>query len=171
MTASAAAATVMEAWRQQITDYQFKTFRPYNEKYRNSDEIRISVKSQEAYTVPQDSRIIVRAEIKRTRNAGVAADAASTDFTFANNYFAHLLDRMQYIVNNVEVDSMKSLGVTSTVKTYLTNTAVETVGLATAGWSHVSWHLDDETFVAIVPLSMISGFASDFKDEIGRAHV
>ena len=94
----------------------------------------------------------------------MAADATATDITFANNYFAHLLDRMQYIVNNLEVDSMKSLGITSTLKTYLTNTAVETVGLATAGWSHVSWNPDDETFVAIVPLSMISGFASDFKD-------
>lgn len=154
----------MEAWRQQITDYQFKSFLPFNEKYRNSDEIRISVKSQEAYTVPQDSRIIVRGEWKLNRNAGVAADAPSTDFQFVNNYIAQLFDRVRYIVNNVEVDSMKSLGITSTVKTYLTNTAAETVGLTTAGWKNVNSNDADKTFCAIVPLSMISGFASDFKD-------
>lgn len=158
----------MEAWRQQITDYQYQTFHPYNDRSRNNDEIRITIKNQEAYTVPQDSRICVRGQCKSRRNAGVDAAAAVTQFEAVNNYVAHLFERMRYVVNNVEVDSMKAVGITSTVKTYLTNTAAETVGLATAGWSSWSYNEADATFRAVVPLSMISGFASDFNSVMIR---
>lgn len=158
----------MEPWRQEIIDYQIKTYVPTNEKYRNSDPIRISVNSQDSYTVPQDSSIHVRGECRRKRNTGVADDAAATDFVLVNNHIAHMFSRVTYSVNKVEVDTMSSLGVTSTVKTYLTNTADETVGLATAGWSKVNWNAEDNTFCAVVPLSMISGFASDFKDVMVR---
>ncbi|CAH0381374.1 unnamed protein product [Bemisia tabaci] len=165
----------MEAWRQEIIKYEYIRFGPVDEWDGNNDSIRFTPDTHGLITVPQDSRIFMRVEVKLEKNPGAAADATKPPFKLANNYIQHMFDRMQYKMNGTEVDSMQSVGVTSTLKNYLTYTRAETAGLATAGfcdithsWTEWDYTTANQTFSAIVPLSSLSGFAVHFKDVLVR---
>lgn len=165
----------MEAWRQEIIEYEYIRFGPVDERRGNNDSIRFTPDTHGLITVPQDSRIFIRIEVKLEKNPGAAADATKPKVKWVNNYPLQLFDRMQYKVNGTEIDSMQSVGVTSTVKNYLTYTKGEIVGLATAGFRDITpswteWDMTtvDETQCAVVPLSSLSGFAVHFKDVLVR---
>lgn len=148
--------------------YQYHTYQPYNATFKNNDEIRIPVNSQELYTVPGESRLYIEGKWAGHRRAGVDAAAPRSTISWSNNAFAFLFDQIRYEVNGVEVDKMKMLGITSTVKTLLTNTDEECRALELGGFTGLFIDEANATFYGLVPLSMLLGFADDFKGVLIR---
>lgn len=146
--------------------YGWHKYRPYNATYKNNDEIRIPVNSQDLYTVPGDSTIVIEGTIKYEKKPG-ATTADSLELETVNNAVAFLFDQIRYELNGVEIDRCKYVGVTSTAKVYLTCTKEEAKGLKVAGWD--SPITDGKSkFYTIIPLSMFLGFASSCKDPLFR---
>ncbi|CAH0389296.1 unnamed protein product [Bemisia tabaci] len=151
-----------------IKYYQYHPQHPYIGSFRNSDEIRIPVNSQDLYTVPGESKLYVEGTVEYIpKGEGAAKDDGKTVF-LSNNAIAFLFDQVRYEVNGKEIDRTKHVGLTSTARTLLTRTKDEVAGLEYAGWGGPSVNARDKTFRALVPLSMLLGFADDFKGVLIR---
>lgn len=148
--------------------YQYHTYQPYNATYKNNDEIRIPVNSQDLYTVPGESKLYVEGVLTFTKKIKGDTSTDGAVCTLSNNAVAHLFDQIRYEINGVEVDKTRMVGVTSTAKVLLTMTKEETTGLKIAGWNSPPFHEPTKTFYAQVPLDMLLGFAGDFKGALIR---
>lgn len=149
-----------------IKYYQDHKYHPYNNTFRNNDEIRIPINNMENYTVPGFSRLMIEGTFKVAKKATAqAADQVTAKLN--NNAIAHLFEQVRFELNGVEIDRTRHVGVTSTVKTLLTTNKEEQKGLKIAGWDFPI--IEGENFYASVPLSMLLGFAHDFKDVLVRA--
>src|ERR1043166_5613591 len=84
---------------------------PYaNTSYGTSDEIRIPIQSQDAYTFPAESYLYIQGKLTDE------ADAVKDEISFVNNGLAHLFDEISYEINEVVIDRVKNTGITTTMK-------------------------------------------------------
>ncbi|XP_012062899.1 PREDICTED: LOW QUALITY PROTEIN: uncharacterized protein LOC105626202 [Atta cephalotes] len=89
------------------------TYSPFaNTTFGYSDEIRIQ--QQDLYTLPYESFLYV--EGKLTKNKAVQ----SAHVTLGNNCIAFIFDEIRYELNGVEIDRNRNVGITSTLKNYVT---------------------------------------------------
>lgn len=93
------------------------------------------------------------------------------DSSFVNNAAAHLFDEIRYELNNFEVDRCKNVGISTTMKGYVSFTFREMTHLKIA-----SWNIDkpeevtnDGTYSYCIPLKSIFGFAEDYRNVIINA--
>lgn len=152
-------------------DYYYKqphTYRPYTPSFRNNDEIRISVCSQDLYTLPGHSLIQIEGKVTYAPKADGAATDDGKSVILTNNALAFLFDQVRYELNGVEIDRTRHVGVTSTAKTLLTCTKDEAAALEIAGWGAPVFNAADKTFRGSIPLGFLLGFANDFKGYIVR---
>lgn len=148
--------------------YQTHTYQPYNATFKNNDEIRIPVNSQDLYTVPGESKLYVEGVLTFTKKNKADTSTDGAVCALSNNAIAHLFDQIRYEINGVEVDKTRMVGVTSTAIVLLTHTKEETTGLKLAGWNSPPFHEATKTFYAQVPLDILLGFARDFKGALIR---
>lgn len=141
-----------------ITNYQFHNHSPYQPSTKNNDEIIISIQQQDVYVYLHDSSIIVEGVIIKADNT-VSATAK-----LANNAPAFLFDSITYKLNNYEIDQCRNVGITTTMKNYISKNPNESKMLYKAGWS------PDEPitptsgrFYFCIPLNSILGFAEDYR--------
>ncbi|CAH0394636.1 unnamed protein product [Bemisia tabaci] len=157
----------MSAETRALKYYQLHTYQAYNPSFKNNDEIRIPVNSQDLITVPGYSKLYVEGTIKFTpKVAGVKADGVVCNLS--NNAVAYLFDQVSYEVNGVEVDRTRKVGVTSTANVLLTRTKEEAAALKLAGWNSPIIDEANNTFYALVPLDMLLGVFGDYKDPLIR---
>ena len=78
-----------------------------------------------------------------------------------NNCVAFIFDEIRYELNGVEIDCNRNVGITSTLKNYVTMSSDRSVILRNAGW-------DAQTTAAgyfnfCVPLYVLLGFCEDYR--------
>ncbi|KAJ8962478.1 hypothetical protein NQ314_005700 [Rhamnusium bicolor] len=96
-----------------VEDYQFHTYQPYiPENLNYNDEIRIPIQDLDAYTVPCNSYLYI--EGKLTKSDG----SKSTKLEFING-IAFIFREIRYEMNGIVVDSVRNVGLISTIKSYL----------------------------------------------------
>ena len=157
----------MSAETKALKYYQLHTYQAYNPSFKNNDEIRIPVNSQDLITVPGYSKLYVEGTIKFTpKVAGTKTDGVVCNLS--NNAVAYLFDQVSYEVNGVEVDRTRKVGVTSTANVLLTRTKEEAAALKLAGWNSPIIDEANNTFYALVPLDMLLGVFGDYKDPLIR---
>ncbi|XP_072155733.1 uncharacterized protein [Bemisia tabaci] len=149
-----------------VVYYQYHTYNPYNATFKNNDEIRLPINSQDLYTVPGDSKIYVEGTIDVTLKTG--STAADFQYEMTNNALLYLFEQIKYEINGEEVDRARSVGVTSTCKTLLTSSPQELNALQIAGWGTPIRCGSDNTFYGMIPLSMVLGFNPDVKTPLVR---
>lgn len=148
--------------------YQPHPYLPYIASFRNNDEIRITVNSQDLYTVPGDSSILIEGTVTYApKTEGAPADDG-TNVILSNNAPAFFFDQIRYELNGVEIDRSRHVGLTSTAQTLLTCTKDEASALEIAGWGAPSVEPTDKSFSFLVPLEHYLGFARGFKGCIVR---
>lgn len=152
-----------------ITSMEMHAHAPYApSRLKNNDEIRIPVHQQDALTLPSESLLKVAGTLKSTSEG-----ALNTTLMVGNNFFAFLFEEIRYEIGGTEVDRVRNVGITTTMKNVLSIRYSERGTLSSIGWSedgHSSLtNTTDGKFVAYIPLKRLMGFAEDYRKAI--AHV
>lgn len=149
---------------EEVTRYQWHTFTPFvsTGDYGNNDEIRIAVNSQDLQTHPGKSYIIVELSVNSEQTAPPNPQIKTQ---LINNAIAFLFSEIRYELNGVEVDSVKNLGVASTLKNLVSLDPVHAKALTNACWlSDPSEKLPVKgKYTFMIPLKHLLGFAEDYR--------
>ncbi|MBV2145325.1 MAG: hypothetical protein KTM48_01085, partial [Wolbachia endosymbiont of Pissodes strobi] len=133
-------------------------------KLSNNDEILIPVHEIEKYTLPCESFLYIEGKLSK------ADGTVSKTLSLVNNGIAFLFREMRYQLNGVTIDSIRDVGLTSTLKGYLSYNTNESDKLKNAGWSpKIANTLVDEktgSFNVCIPLKMLMGFFEDYRKVI-----
>lgn len=144
-----------------IVGLAYHTHLPYTSTtFNNNDEIRIPINQQDVYTLPCESYLHIKLEY--TNSNGIYDQTLK----LCSNALAFLFDEIRYEISGSEVDRVKNVGITSTIKNMLTIKPYEINTLENSGWasdliSHMAPSSKDISFC--IPLKRLFGFAEDFK--------
>lgn len=141
-----------------IVGHQYHTYAPYSTAFNNSDEIRITIQSQDLYVQPSESYLLIDLTIGRANAAAIPADSAST----VKYFIAHLFSEMRYELNGFEIDRCKSPGITSLLKTIVAckEEDYQMMKLFDLGADNT---INVGNVNMILPLRFVFGFCDDFK--------
>ncbi|XP_024875593.1 uncharacterized protein LOC112456996 [Temnothorax curvispinosus] len=148
-----------------IVKIETHTYNPYtNTTFEYSDEIRIPTQQQDLYTLPCESFLYVEGTLTVTRAAGQADNVV-----LGNNCVAFMFDEIRYELDGVEIDHCRNVGITSTLKNYVTVSSDRSVILRNAGWE--PHNNANGYFNFCVPLNLLLGFCEDYKRVWRMPHV
>lgn len=163
-----------------IVSYEYHSHQPFGStSFDNNDEIRISIPEIDNYTLPSESYLYVEGSVRKIGADGNVTKDASATAQLINNPVAFMFSDIRYLINGVQVDSVRNVGITSCMKGYLSFSPSDVLKLENAGWS-VESDVSDPTkpgiikatasaldkkgnFGLSVPLNTLLGVAEDFK--------
>ncbi|KYN01411.1 hypothetical protein ALC62_07805, partial [Cyphomyrmex costatus] len=146
-----------------IVKFEFHTYNPYaNTTFGHSDEIRIPIQQQDLYTLPCESFLYIEGRLT------VKKKDDETPTTLGNNCIAFMFDEIRYEFDSVEIDRNRNVGITSTLKNYVSLTYDKSLIALNAGWNSRS-DITEGYFNFCVPLNMLLGFCEDYKRVIVNA--
>ncbi|XP_024874032.1 uncharacterized protein LOC112456000 [Temnothorax curvispinosus] len=125
---------------------------------------RIPIQQQDLYTLLCESFLYVegRLVIKRRNDESVT--------TLANNCVAFMFDEIRYELNGVEIDRNRNVGITSTIKNYVSLSYNDSQLMRNAGWDVTSSILEGY-FNFCVPFKLLLGYCEDYKRVWRMSHV
>ncbi|XP_024878465.1 uncharacterized protein LOC112458879 [Temnothorax curvispinosus] len=133
------------------------TYNPYAiTTFDYSDEIRIPIQQQDLYTLPCESFLYVEGTLTVTR----AADQVD-NVVLGTNCVAFMFDEIGYELDGMEIDCCRNVGITSTLKNYVTVSSDRSVILRNASWE--PHNNPNGYFNFCVPLNLLLGFCEDYK--------
>jgi len=138
-----------------ITKIEYHSYTPYTTSFNNNDEIRISIQQTDVYPYLHESFLFLE---------GVISDAEKVKLS--NNGFSYLFEQIRLEINGIEVDSTRVLGITSSLKGYLSCTPDNYNCYENAGWNFKNNTNPANTkgeFSACIPLKYWLGLFEDFK--------
>ncbi|KAE9521511.1 hypothetical protein AGLY_018110 [Aphis glycines] len=138
-----------------ITKIEYHSYTPYTTSFNNNDGIRISIQQTDVYPYLNESFIYLEGQV---------SDAGKVKLT--NNDFSYLFDQIRLEINGIEVDSTRVLGITSSLKGYLSGTPDNYNCYENAGWifNYSSNPANNNgEFSACIPLKYWLGLFEDFK--------
>lgn len=144
-----------------IESYEIHTYNPYSYSFKENDEIRIPIHQQDVYVLPSASSIYIEgyANVSGVDNTGKSIDK---NVAFINNPIMFLFQDIRYELNGVEIDHIKNVGITTTMKSYVSMNEGESKNAALWGWSLSGSKEKKNHFSVIVPLNKVLGFAEDY---------
>lgn len=146
-----------------IMSWEMLSFDPFNPtKVGSNDEIRISIQQTGKYPLPSKSELYLELKVAKE-------DGSPLKNTYLiNNAPAFLFKELRYILNGVTIDSVRDIGVTSTLKGYMSYNENESVKLQNGGWypksdTNQKIMTDENGNVSLcIPLKMYCGFFEDY---------
>ena len=146
-----------------IVKIETHTYNPYaNATLGYSDEIRIPIQHQDLYTLPCESFLYVEGQLT------VHKVAEGARVVMGNNCVAFMFDELRYELDGVEIDRNRNVGITSTIKNYVSLTTERGKILENAAWN-LSHNAVSANFNFCVPLNMLLGFCEDYKQIVINA--
>jgi hypothetical protein len=146
-----------------IISWEVLSFDPFNPtKLGPNDEIRIAMQQNGKYPLPCKSELYLELQVTKEDDAPLANTA------LINNAPAFLFKELRYILNGVTIDTVRDIGITSTLKGYISFNQNESTKLQNAGWYPTSKSsdkimTDDKGNVSLcIPLKIYSGFFEDY---------
>lgn len=139
-----------------IIKKDYHSYVPYIQSFKNNDEIRITLQNQDLYVLPSESYLYIEGNIHNSKG-----EEASQNTRLRNNCVAYLFDEIRYEINGVEIDRTRYLGISSTIKNYVSLNEFESNMMRNAGWN-ISEDLQMQKFNFYIPLKLLLGFAEDF---------
>lgn len=143
-----------------IVDFEWHSHLPYSSNsFQNGDEIRIPVHQTDVYTLPSKSFLIVEGKITKGLNNDI-----DTSTELICNAPSFLFDEIKYELCGTEIDRVKNVGITTTMKNILTASPEDYNWMQNAGWTlpDVGNHDNKSNFSYCIPLKLLLGFAEDF---------
>lgn len=152
-----------------ITSIQEHAYNPYTTSYNHNDEIRIVIQNQDLYVLPHRSYIYIEGRVTVNAPAGADADASVAP-NFVNNAAAFLFNEIRYELNGFPIDICKNVGITSTIKGYISFCPKDMARMETASWNKSSDTPASAGYINFcIPLKSIFGFAEDYRNIIMNA--
>ena len=152
-----------------IAHYETHTHQPFaSSTFNNNDEIRIAVQHQGLCLLPSRSSLYVYGRLTR------ADGQTPTDtMQLIDNAICHLFSEIRYELNAIEIDRRKNVGLTTLMKNYISQSPSHISLLENAGWigntDRIRIINESSYFDISIPLSMILGFAEDYRRIIVNA--
>ncbi|XP_011167840.1 uncharacterized protein LOC105201509 [Solenopsis invicta] len=149
-----------------IVKIETHTYNPYaNTTFEYSDKIRIPIQQQDLYTLPCESFLYVEGKfsLKQINTPSTSKDKDSLTITPMrrfNNCVAFMFDEIRYELDGVEIDRNRNVGITSTMKNYVSLTDEQSRTLKNAGWD-IAMQWTAEEFSYYVPLNVLLGFCEN----------
>ncbi|XP_020296716.1 uncharacterized protein LOC109861468 [Pseudomyrmex gracilis] len=146
-----------------IVKIETHTYNPYvNTTFEHSNEIRIPITQQDLYTLPCQSFLYIEGKMTLTKKD-------EEEVYLGNNCAAFMFDKIRYELNGVEIDHNRNVGITNTIKNYISLTHDKSIAMKNAGWD-TALHTDiDRYFNFCVLLSMLLGFYENYKRTVINA--
>lgn len=146
-----------------IVKFEYHSYSPFINSFKNNDEIRIAIQYQDIYVLPSESFIYIEGKLQ-------CIPIRPDNMKFTNNPIAFLFEEIRYEINGVEIDRNKNVGLTSTIKNKLSLNEWESKMLLNSGWSLTNINVSsDGEFNFCIPLKYLLGFAEDYKKIIINA--
>lgn len=146
---------------ERIVYYQRRNILPKTgTNYDKLREIRFDIQSQECYTHPANSTLYIEGKITTT------AGDKPTKTRLSNNGVAFLFEEFRFLLNNEEIDRTRNVGISTTMKNYISLGHKDELKMSNTGWNPANSHPvvnADGNFSVSIPLSMIMGFAEDYQ--------
>ncbi|XP_068991480.1 uncharacterized protein [Neodiprion pinetum] len=122
--------------------------------------------SEHLCLLPSKSSLHIHGKI--TKDDGVAAVTVTK---LINMAVCHLFEEVRYELNGVEIDRNKNVGITSTMKGYVSLTPGQQYSLENTGWLSGDKEPTDAAgnFDVVLPLNYVLGFAEDYRRVIVNA--
>jgi hypothetical protein len=99
-----------------IESISYHTYKPFNQSSVNyNDEIRIPINSKEIITLPHLSYLFISGKVEKGNGT----------FEFDYNGLAYLFKSLTYELNGVPIDHVTDVGITTTMKSYLSISEAE----------------------------------------------
>ena len=156
-------------FHESIAHYETHTHQPFaSSTFNNNDEIRIAVQHQDLCLLPSRSSLYVYGRLTR------ADGQTPTDtMQLIDNAICHLFSEIRYELNAIEIDRRKNVGLTTLMKNYISQSPSHISLLENAGWigntDRIRIINESSYFDISIPLSMILGFAEDYRRIIVNA--
>lgn len=144
-----------------IINQQYHTYTPYTTTFNNSDEIKITIQSQDLNVLPSGSYILIEFSAAKRDGTPFAANEAR----FSYNCLPFLFSEMRYELNGIEIDRCKSPGITSILKCM-------TACKSKDEKSYYCLNHNSQTYIAVgtfqcmLPLKFLFGFCDDYRKVI-----
>ncbi|XP_066599930.1 uncharacterized protein [Prorops nasuta] len=114
-----------------ITKIEIHGYNPYaNTNLRNNDEIRIPIQHQDLYILPSQSFLYIEGKVTRT-------DEGKDEVYLDNNCMAFLFDEIRYELDGVEIDQCRNVGITTSIKNYLSVGSINKNYVENADYNHI----------------------------------
>ncbi|XP_071581035.1 uncharacterized protein [Temnothorax nylanderi] len=118
--------------------------------------VKIETHTYNPYANTTFDFLYVEGTLTVTRAAGQADNVV-----LGNNCVAFMFDEIRYELDGVEIDHCRNVGITSTLKNYVTVSSDRSVILRNAGWE--PQNNANGYFNFCVPLNLLLGFCEDYK--------
>jgi len=144
-----------------ISKKEFHTYSSYNQTFKPNEEIRITIQNQDLYVLPHESYLNFQEIISKIHRMDL--QLIMFPFFFLNNCVAYFLDEIKYEINGCEIDKTRFVGMTTTLKKYISLDNLQSQNLLNSGWSSVDEISTGPHFNFSVPLKNLLGFAGIIK--------
>ncbi|KAI8120099.1 hypothetical protein CVS40_8603 [Lucilia cuprina] len=143
---------------ERIIKKDYHTYTPYIQSFNNNDEIRISIQNQDLYVLPSESFLYIEGSVLESKSG-----KSSKNIKLKNNFVPNLFEEIRYELNGVEIDRTRHLGISSTIKNFLSLNDNESIMMGNASWSYdKDIDVGEGFFNFYVPLKSLLGFAEDY---------
>lgn len=140
-----------------VTSQQYHTYTPYTTTYKNNDEIRITIQSQDLYVLPSESYLQIEFNTARINSEPLAEH----DATFEYGFISHMFSEIRYELNGAEIDRSKLPGLTSLLKCMVACKTTDKMAHDLYVLNSLA-SVETKTYQATVPLRFLLGFCDDF---------
>lgn len=141
------------------------TYTPYTSSLGESEEIRITIQHQDACLLPCESYLYLQMKVETENFSESTPDADKVHFV--RNFPSFLFSDARYELNGVEIDRIKNVGITSTMK--LITASRESNLLGYYGFTEsfkkkeAPNKIKDIVYDVMLPLSVWFGFCEDYR--------
>lgn len=147
---------------------EYYPYGPYTTSYGDSEEIRIAIQSQDSYLLPCESYLF----IELTATTAGTHGTGHAEINFVNNFASFLFSDARYELNGVEIDRVRNVGRTTTMKLLTASRTSQLAGFNsfTKAMESTSPRIPaaetDTTqrkYNIVLPLSVWFGFCDDYR--------
>lgn len=147
-----------------IIEKEFHNHVPFGSpKYANNDEIRIVIPEIDKYTLPSESELLIEGRLRLASDL----EKTSTTASLILNAGAFMFSNIRYVLSGTDIDEVRNVGITSTMKGYFSYGPSHANKLENAGWDFPTGKapvLDGKgNFSICIPMKMLMGFCEDHK--------
>lgn len=145
-----------------IESYEIHTYNPYSNSFNENDEIRIPIHQQDIYVLPAASSIYIEGTAVVSSKDTTTDKIKKKSVNFTNNAVLFLFQDIRYEINGIEIDRVKNVGMTTTLKSFVSLNDGESKAAAVWGWGIGNHTNEKGNFRVLIPLNKILGFAEDY---------
>lgn len=148
-----------------MAHYEIQGYQPYaTSSFNNNDVIHIAIQREDKDILPWKSQLHIQGKV--TQEDGTKLKDGTK---LVNNPICSLFSGARYLINSIDIDSCKNIGITSLMKSYPSYNPNQLKFLEISGWNAENLIDDHRNFDVLVPLSMIFGFAEDYQKVVINA--